>query len=91
MLVAPAIGMIVGSGTAGKLIHTAGPRILSLAMVGTCAAPIVVLTGIIETTNAGLIALILGFLRRRRRTGDAGPEGTKAHRQQALVRRRLRA
>jgi EmrB/QacA subfamily drug resistance transporter len=62
LLVAPAIGMIVGSGLAGKLIHTAGPRVLSVAMVVVVVVPLVVLTGIIETTtNAGLIFLILGF------------------------------
>ena len=62
LLVAPAIGMIVGSGMAGKLIHTAGPRVLSVAMVVVVAVPLVVLTGIIETTtNAGLIAVLLGF------------------------------
>jgi EmrB/QacA subfamily drug resistance transporter len=62
LLVAPAGGMIVGSGVAGKLIHTAGPRVLSVAMVIAAGAPLVVLTAIItETTNAGLIALILGF------------------------------
>jgi EmrB/QacA subfamily drug resistance transporter len=62
LLVAPAIGMIVGSGVAGKLIHTAGPRVLSVAMVVVVAVPLVVLTGIVEpTTNAGLIFLVLGF------------------------------
>jgi EmrB/QacA subfamily drug resistance transporter len=62
LLVAPAIGMIVGSGVAGKLIHTAGPRVLSVAMVVVVAVPLVILTGIMETTtNAGLIAVLLGF------------------------------
>jgi EmrB/QacA subfamily drug resistance transporter len=61
LLVAPAAGMIVGSGLAGKLIHTAGPRALSVAMVAVVVVPLVVLTGITETTNAGLIALVLGF------------------------------
>jgi EmrB/QacA subfamily drug resistance transporter len=62
LLVAPAIGMIVGSGMAGKLIHTAGPRVLTVAMVVVVVVPLVVLTGITETTtNAGLIFLILGF------------------------------
>ena len=62
LLVAPAIGMIVGSGMAGKLIHTAGPRVLSAAMVVVVVVPLVVLTGIIETTtDAWLIFLILGF------------------------------
>jgi EmrB/QacA subfamily drug resistance transporter len=62
LLVAPAIGMIVGSGMAGKLIHAAGPRVLSTAMVVIVVAALVVLTSIIEaTTNAGLIALLLGF------------------------------
>jgi DHA2 family multidrug resistance protein-like MFS transporter len=60
LLVAPAAGMIVGSGLAGKLIHTAGPRALSVAMV-VVVVPLVLLTGITETTNAGLIALVLGF------------------------------
>jgi hypothetical protein len=54
--------MIVGSGMAGKLIHAAGPRVLSTAMVVIVVAALVVLTSIIEaTTNAGLIALLLGF------------------------------
>jgi EmrB/QacA subfamily drug resistance transporter len=62
LLVAPAVGMIVGSGMAGKLIHTAGPRVLTLAMVVVVAVPLVVLTAIIETTtNAWLIFVILGF------------------------------
>jgi EmrB/QacA subfamily drug resistance transporter len=61
LLVAPAVGMIVGSGMAGKLIHTAGPRVLTVAMVVTVVVPLVVLTGITETTNAGLIAVGLGF------------------------------
>jgi predicted MFS family arabinose efflux permease len=62
LLVAPAIGMIVGSGVAGKLIHTAGPRVLSVAMVVVVVVPLVVLTAITEpTTNAWLIFLILGF------------------------------
>ena len=62
LLVAPAIGMIVGSGVAGKLIHTVGPRALSVAMVAVVVLPLVVLAIIIETTtSAGLIFLILGF------------------------------
>jgi predicted MFS family arabinose efflux permease len=62
LLVAPAAGMIVGSGIAGKLIHTAGPRVLTVAMVVVVVAPLVVLTEILEpTTNAGLIFVILGF------------------------------
>jgi EmrB/QacA subfamily drug resistance transporter len=62
LLVAPAIGMIVGSGMAGKLIHTAGPRVLTLAMVIVVVLPLVVLTAIIETTtSAWLIFVILGF------------------------------
>jgi EmrB/QacA subfamily drug resistance transporter len=62
LLVAPAIGMIVGSGMAGKLIHTAGPRALTLAMVVVVAVPLVVLTVIIDTnTSAALIFVILGF------------------------------
>jgi EmrB/QacA subfamily drug resistance transporter len=62
LLVAPAAGMIVGSGIAGKLIHTAGPRALSVAMVVVVVVPLVLFTGILtETTNAGLIAVILGF------------------------------
>ena len=61
LLVAPAVGMIVGSGLAGKLIHTAGPRVLSVVMAVIPAAGLVLLTGITETTNAGLIALVLGF------------------------------
>jgi EmrB/QacA subfamily drug resistance transporter len=62
LLVAPAIGMIVGSGVAGKLIHTVGPRALSTAMVVVVVVPLVVLIGVTETTtNAGLIFVILGF------------------------------
>lgn len=62
LLVAPAVGMIVGSGIAGKLIHTVGPRVLSAAMVVVVAVPLVVLIGITETTtNAWLIFFILGF------------------------------
>ena len=63
LLVAPAIGMIVGSGVAGKLIHTAGPRTLSVAMVLLVIGSLTVLTGIIDTdTNAGWIFVILGFV-----------------------------
>jgi EmrB/QacA subfamily drug resistance transporter len=61
LLVSPAAGMIVGSGLAGKLIHTAGPRVLSVAMVVVVMVPLVGFTGITETTNAGLIVLVLGF------------------------------
>jgi EmrB/QacA subfamily drug resistance transporter len=61
LLVAPAAGMIVGSGLAGKLIHTTGPRVLTVAMVVVVVVPLVLLTGITETTNAGLIAVALGF------------------------------
>ncbi len=62
LLVAPAIGMIVGSGVAGKLIHTAGPRVLSSVMLVMVAVALVVLTVSLETTtNAGLIVVILGF------------------------------
>jgi EmrB/QacA subfamily drug resistance transporter len=62
LLVAPAVGMIVGSGVAGKLIHTVGPRALTVAMVVSVFVPLVVLTAILEpSTNAGLIFLILGF------------------------------
>ncbi len=61
LLVAPAVGMIVGSGIAGKLIHTAGPRLLSAAMVAVIIVPLVVLTAILEPeTNAWLIFAILG-------------------------------
>jgi EmrB/QacA subfamily drug resistance transporter len=60
LLVAPAIGMIVGSGLAGKLIHSAGPRVLSVVMVVVSAAALVVLTGITETTSGLSIALLLG-------------------------------
>jgi EmrB/QacA subfamily drug resistance transporter len=62
LLVAPAAGMIVGSGMAGKLIHTVGPRVLSAVMLVLVAAALVVLTVVIDTTtSAGLIVLILGF------------------------------
>jgi EmrB/QacA subfamily drug resistance transporter len=62
LLVAPAIGMIVGSGVAGKVIHTAGPRVLTLAMVVVVVVPLVVLAVSIETTtDAWLIFLLLGF------------------------------
>src|ERR671930_105409 len=62
LLVGPAIGMIVGSGIAGKLIHTAGPRVLSALMLVMVVAALVVLTVIIDTTtNGGPILLILGF------------------------------
>jgi EmrB/QacA subfamily drug resistance transporter len=60
LLVAPAIGMIVGSGVAGKLIHAVGPRVLTVAMVLVVAGPLTLLTGITETTNAGLIAILMG-------------------------------
>jgi EmrB/QacA subfamily drug resistance transporter len=61
LLVAPAAGMIFGSGLAGKLIHAAGPRVLTVAMVVVVVVPLVLLTGITETTNAGLIAVALGL------------------------------
>jgi EmrB/QacA subfamily drug resistance transporter len=62
LLVAPAVGMIVGSGMAAKLIHTAGPRVLSAVMLVIVATALVALTVIIDTTtSAGLIFLILGF------------------------------
>ena len=62
LLVAPAIGMIVGSGLAGKLIGSVGPRALSIAMVVVVIGPLVVLTLILETgTSAALIFAILGF------------------------------
>jgi EmrB/QacA subfamily drug resistance transporter len=62
LLVAPAIGMIVGSGMAGKLIHSAGPRALTVAMVLVVTAPLVALIAVIETTtDAWLIFVILGL------------------------------
>jgi EmrB/QacA subfamily drug resistance transporter len=62
LLVAPAVGMIVGSGVAGKLVHTAGPRVLTVAMVLVVMGPLVVLTAILEpSTSAWLIFVILGF------------------------------
>ena len=61
LLVAPAVGIVVGSGVAGKLIQAVGPRALTLAMVVVVGVPLVLLTGITETTNAGLIAVALGF------------------------------
>jgi EmrB/QacA subfamily drug resistance transporter len=61
LLVAPAGGIIVGSGVAGKLIHAVGPRALTVAMVVIVAVPLLLLTGITETTNAGVIAIALGF------------------------------
>ena len=62
LLVAPAAGMIVGSGIAGRLIHTAGPRVLSALMLVMVVAALVVLTVIIDTTtDGGPILLILGF------------------------------
>lgn len=61
LLVGPAIGMIVGSGIAGKLIQTAGPRVLSVAMVVVVLVPLLVLTSILETTtSAWQIFLLLG-------------------------------
>jgi EmrB/QacA subfamily drug resistance transporter len=62
LLVAPAIGMILGSGVAGKLIHTIGPRALSVAMVVVVMAPLVVLTRVLDTTtDAALIFVLLGL------------------------------
>lgn len=62
LLIAPAIGMIVGSGMAGKLIHTVGPRVLTTAMVVVVLVPLVVLAAVLETTtNAGAIFVLLGF------------------------------
>ena len=62
LLVSPAIGMIVGSGVAGKLIGTIGPRALSVAMVLVVIAPLVALASILDTgTNAGVVFVILGF------------------------------
>ena len=61
LLVAPAGGIIIGSGAAGKLIHAVGPRALTVAMVVVVVLPLLLLTGITETTNAGAIAIALGF------------------------------
>jgi EmrB/QacA subfamily drug resistance transporter len=62
LLVAPAVGMIVGSGMAGKHVHSAGPRALSVAMVVVVVVPLLILTTILETTtSAWLIFVILGF------------------------------
>jgi EmrB/QacA subfamily drug resistance transporter len=62
LLVAPAIGMIVGSGIAGKLIHSAGPRALTVAMVLVVVVPLAALIAVIETTtDAWQIFVILGF------------------------------
>jgi EmrB/QacA subfamily drug resistance transporter len=63
LLVAPAVGMIVGSGIAGKLIAVVGPRVLSAAMVVAVIAPMIVLTVILGTdTSAALIFLLLVFV-----------------------------
>src|SRR5690606_5443969 len=62
LLVAPALGMIVGSGMAGKLLHTLGPRFLSVAMVVVVVVPLSILAAILDTgTHAGLIFVVLGF------------------------------
>ncbi len=62
LLVAPAIGMIIGSGVAGKLIHSAGPRALTVAMVLVVVVPLIALIAVIETTtDAWLIFGILGL------------------------------
>jgi predicted MFS family arabinose efflux permease len=62
LLVAPAIGMIVGSGLAGKLIGSVGPRLLTVAMVLVVLMPLVALIAAIETTtDAWLIFAILGL------------------------------
>jgi EmrB/QacA subfamily drug resistance transporter len=62
LLVAPAIGMIVGSGLAGKLIHTVGPRVLTVAMVLVVVVPLLALIAVIDTaTDAWLIFVILGL------------------------------
>jgi EmrB/QacA subfamily drug resistance transporter len=62
LLVAPAIGMIIGSGMAGRLIHSVGPRALTVAMVLVVVVPLVALIAVIETTtDAWLIFLILGL------------------------------
>jgi EmrB/QacA subfamily drug resistance transporter len=62
LLVGPAIGMIVGSGVAGKLMHTAGPRVLTVSMVLVVVVPLVALIAVIDTTtDAWLIFVILGF------------------------------
>jgi uncharacterized transporter YbjL len=62
LLVGPAIGMIVGSGMAGKLIHSAGPRALTVAMVLVVVVPLIALIAVIETTtDAWPIFLILGL------------------------------
>lgn len=61
LLVAPAAGIVIGSGVAGKLIQAVGPRALTLAMVVVVAVPLLALTGITESTNAGVIAIALGF------------------------------
>jgi EmrB/QacA subfamily drug resistance transporter len=61
LIVAPAVGMTIGSGIAGKLMHTAGPRVLTLAMASTSIAALVMLTRIDESTSGAYIDVALAI------------------------------
>jgi EmrB/QacA subfamily drug resistance transporter len=61
LIVPPSIGMIVGSGVAGKLMHTVGPRVLTLAMTGAAVLALLLLTRITEASGGAQIGIALGI------------------------------
>ena len=53
LLIVPAsVGIVIGSGLAGRLIHTVGPRVLVSAMTGGMALGLLLLTRTTVTTGA---------------------------------------
>ncbi len=61
LIVPTSVGIIIGSGLAGKLMHTAGPRILTLAMTGPAVLALLLLTRITERSSALEIDSILAL------------------------------
>jgi MFS family permease len=59
LVAAPAVGIIVGSGLAGKLLPVVGPRRLVLVMTGTTLFALVLLTQITESTGGFYIDVAL--------------------------------
>jgi EmrB/QacA subfamily drug resistance transporter len=62
LVVAPAVGMIVGSGLAGKLLAPVGPRVLTIAMTATMALALLLLTRITVGSSALQIDIALGII-----------------------------
>jgi EmrB/QacA subfamily drug resistance transporter len=62
LIIPSSLGIIVGSGLAGKLVHTLGPRVLTVAMTVLAAAALLLLTRLTEATSTLEVELAVGLL-----------------------------